>query len=93
MLFKEQLRSEEAEEGDLVTFHCELMKSGALVKWKKGSKILHPNDKYEIKQVGAIVELLIHNVNTEDTGKYTCDSGDQQTDGYLKVNGKRKFII
>uniref|UniRef100_UPI00398E7BDC obscurin-like isoform X29 n=1 Tax=Pristiophorus japonicus TaxID=55135 RepID=UPI00398E7BDC len=86
VLFKQKLRNEEAEEGNVVTLHCELTKPGAPVEWRKGSVVLRPSDKYEMKQAGAIVELLIYNVNTEDTAEYTCDSGDQQTDAYLKVN-------
>ncbi|XP_048474365.1 obscurin [Rhincodon typus] len=86
VLFRQELQNEEAEEGDVVTLHCELTKPGAPVEWRKGSLTLRPSNKYELKQDSAFVQLLIHNVNVEDTGEYTCDSGDQQTNGYLKVN-------
>ncbi|GCB68619.1 hypothetical protein scyTo_0008255 [Scyliorhinus torazame] len=86
VLFKKELQNQEAEENNVVTLLCELTKPGAPVKWRKGSRILHASDKYEMKQAGTIVQLLIYNVNVEDTGEYTCDSGDQQTDAYLKVN-------
>ncbi|XP_038654386.1 obscurin isoform X3 [Scyliorhinus canicula] len=86
VLFKKELQNQEAEENNVVTLLCELTKPGAPVKWRKGSLILHASDKYEMKQAGTIVQLLIYNVNMEDTGEYTCDSGDQQTDAYLKVN-------
>ncbi|GCC29258.1 hypothetical protein chiPu_0007696 [Chiloscyllium punctatum] len=86
VLFRQELQNEEAEEGNVVTLHCELTKPGAPVEWRKGSLTLHSSNKYEMKQDGPIVQLSIHNVNVEDAGQYTCDSGDQQTTGYLKVN-------
>ncbi|XP_059495977.1 obscurin isoform X15 [Stegostoma tigrinum] len=86
VLFRQEMQNEEAEEGDVVTLHCELTKPGVPVEWRKGSLTLHPSNKYEMKQDSAFVQLLIHNVNVEDSGEYTCDSGDQQTNGFLKVN-------
>lgn len=78
----------EAEEGSTAVLHCEITKLNAHVEWKKGSVALHLNEKYEIKQKGSCVELLIHNLKLEDAGKYTCLTKDQETSASLKVTGK-----
>lgn len=88
VLFKRWLKNEEAEEGHSVILHCELTKPDASVEWRKGPEVLKPNDKYEMNQKGHIVELLVHNLKLEDTGEYTCDSGDQQTTASLTIRGK-----
>lgn len=91
MIFKKELQNKEAEEESTITLHCEISKPDALVKWRKGSVILHKSEKYEITQKGSCVELLIHNLKVEDAGEYTCDSGDRQTSGFLKVKGMTIF--
>lgn len=52
--------------------------------------VLHPSEKYEMKQEGPSVNLLIHSVKPEDGGDYTCYSGDQQTTASLTVKGRTK---
>ncbi|NXY18276.1 OBSCN protein, partial [Atrichornis clamosus] len=66
VLFKKQLRDEEAEEGTAVKFQCELTKDNAAVEWRKGTMELFPCAKYEIKLSGRTAELVIHNVEPED---------------------------
>uniref|UniRef100_A0A8C3F8R5 Obscurin, cytoskeletal calmodulin and titin-interacting RhoGEF n=1 Tax=Chrysemys picta bellii TaxID=8478 RepID=A0A8C3F8R5_CHRPI len=89
--FKEEMCSEEATEGGTATLHCELTKVAAPVEWKKGHKVLRPNDKYTMRQEGAIAELAICSLEVKDTGDYTCVCGDQQTTATLTVNGKNKL--
>ncbi|XP_043921975.1 obscurin [Protopterus annectens] len=86
VLFKEQLQNKEAEEGDTVTLRCRLSKSDAPVEWKKDSVSITPSKKYEIKQRGSTLELIIHSLKPEDSGEYTCDSGEQQTKALLTVH-------
>ncbi|MGH0167117.1 UNVERIFIED_CONTAM: hypothetical protein FKN15_052514 [Acipenser sinensis] len=86
VVFKQELRDKETEEGSTATLHCELSKPGAPVEWRKGGVLLKPGDKYEMKQKDHVVELLISNLLPEDTGDYTCDTGDQQTTAHIKVN-------
>lgn len=62
-----------------------------MVEWKKGQKVLKSGSKYKMSQDGAIVKLLIHELDVEDTGDYTCVCGDQQTTAALTVNGNRKI--
>uniref|UniRef100_A0A8C3F909 Obscurin n=1 Tax=Chrysemys picta bellii TaxID=8478 RepID=A0A8C3F909_CHRPI len=85
-LFKHELRDEEAEEGGTVTLRCELTKPSAPVEWRKGTTTLYPGLKYELKRQGPIAELIIHDLKLEDTGKYTCDSGDQQTTAAVTIH-------
>ncbi|MGH0172362.1 UNVERIFIED_CONTAM: hypothetical protein FKN15_002661 [Acipenser sinensis] len=86
VLFKQNLQNQESEEGGSATLCCELSKPGAPVEWRKGGALLKPEDKYEIKQKDHVVKLLISNLLPEDTGDYTCDTGDQQTTAHIKVN-------
>ncbi|GAB0185061.1 obscurin [Grus japonensis] len=86
VLFKKELKDEEAEEGAAVKFQCELTKDNATVEWRKGTMELFPCAKYEIKLSGRTAELVIHNVEPEDASDYTCDTGDQQSTAVLTVN-------
>ncbi|XP_075172031.1 obscurin isoform X19 [Anomaloglossus baeobatrachus] len=83
--FKQDLKDLDAEEGSTVTLSCEVTKADAHVMWKKGVTVLQTNDKYEFRQKGTVVELVVHNVKSEDSGTYTCDTGDQQTSARVKV--------
>ncbi|XP_051543318.1 obscurin-like [Myxocyprinus asiaticus] len=71
VVFKRELQSQECEEGDSVTLHCELSKSGVPVVWKKGIQAIHSGEKFHIKQLGPTVELKITNLKPEDAGQYT----------------------
>ncbi|XP_035173164.1 obscurin isoform X6 [Oxyura jamaicensis] len=83
--FKQPLQNKESEEGSTATFCCELSKPSAAVEWKKGGVVLQPSQKYEMRQRECLVELLIHNLKLEDTGEYSCDTGDQETKASLNV--------
>lgn len=85
--FKQELQNVEAIEGHTVTLHCELSKPSDPVEWKKRLAVVHPSDKYEMRQIGVNVEMLIHNVKPGDAGKYTCYSGNHQTTASLNVTG------
>ncbi|NWY67204.1 OBSCN protein, partial [Erithacus rubecula] len=64
-LFKEELRDEEAKEGEAVTLHCELTKP-APVEWKKGHTTLRPSEKYRMRQKDVTAELVIQNLSEGD---------------------------
>uniref|UniRef100_A0A672TQ42 Obscurin n=1 Tax=Strigops habroptila TaxID=2489341 RepID=A0A672TQ42_STRHB len=90
-LFKEELRNEEAMEGTSVSLHCELTKA-VPVQWKIGSKVLKASDKFQMRQSGTTAELVIHDLEVEDAGDYTCVCGDQKTTATLTVHGKKTLL-
>ena len=57
------------------------------MEWKKGELCLCPCAKYDISQTGLSATLVIHDVDPEDSGNYTCDSGDRQSTAQLTVKG------
>ncbi|XP_069815234.1 obscurin isoform X2 [Dendropsophus ebraccatus] len=85
VLFKKGLRNEKAKEGGTVKLHCELSKPGVPVKWTKDEEVIESSDKYDIKQKGAVVELVILNAKPEDSGDYTCDTGDQKSTSHVTI--------
>lgn len=91
-LFKEELRNEEATEGEAVTLRCELTKA-ASVEWKKGHALLKPSEKYKMRQKDVTAELVIHNLNESDAGDYTCVCGDKQSTASLAVHGNNQFHL
>ncbi|XP_029970331.1 obscurin [Salarias fasciatus] len=91
--FHKELKSQEAEEGDDATLRCEVSKPGVRVEWRKGGVVLHPGNKYKIKQDGIVRELQISNLDPEDSGYYTCDAGDALTTASLAVKVKEVFVI
>ena len=90
--FKVSLKSQEAEEGNSVTLHCELSKKGVQVQWQKEGQVLSEEvsrGKYQIKIEEKTAQMTILNVQPEDAGKYSCITGDEKTTAAVKV--KRKF--
>ncbi|XP_075924586.1 immunoglobulin superfamily member 22-like [Petromyzon marinus] len=86
----EGLVDQEADEFGSATLTCQLSKPAVEVVWKKDPNLLHPSDKYEIKQEGKIAKLIIHDVEPGDAGKYDCDTGDDHTSAVLNVKGRVK---
>ncbi|NXG40949.1 OBSCN protein, partial [Psilopogon haemacephalus] len=67
VLFKQELQSTEAEEGDAATLRCELTKPKAPVEWRRGDVPLYPGLKYEMKQQGTTAELIIYDLELDDS--------------------------
>lgn len=88
MLFKEELQNVESEEGGKAILHCEVSKPDATVEWRKGALVLQPCAKYEMQQRGTRVELIIHDIEPEDCGPYTCSTGDEMSTGSVYVQGR-----
>uniref|UniRef100_S4RQW6 Ig-like domain-containing protein n=1 Tax=Petromyzon marinus TaxID=7757 RepID=S4RQW6_PETMA len=84
-LIREALHDQEVEEFRTATLHCRFSKLAERVTWKKDSSALHPSNKYEMTQEGGMATLLIHNVQLEDAGSYTCETEKDQTSALLIV--------
>uniref|UniRef100_A0A3B3HIY3 Ig-like domain-containing protein n=1 Tax=Oryzias latipes TaxID=8090 RepID=A0A3B3HIY3_ORYLA len=79
------LHNLESEAGQSASFRCETTKPGAIVVWKCADRILATSSKYQLKQDGAVVELVIHKLQSADSGEYSCDTGYQRTSAVLTV--------
>lgn len=90
VLFKEELKNVESEEGGTAILHCEISKPDAPVEWRKGGVVIQPSAKYEMKLKGCTAELIIHGVELDDCGDYTCSTGYEITTGSVYVQGKMK---
>ncbi|CAM9413108.1 unnamed protein product [Lampetra planeri] len=85
VLISEVLQDQEVEESGTATLRCRFSKPAARVTWRKDSSVLHPSDKYEMKQEGNMAILLIHNVQLEDAGSYECETENDRTFAMLKI--------
>ncbi|XP_078120450.1 LOW QUALITY PROTEIN: obscurin [Sander vitreus] len=88
VIFTKELESQMADETESVTLHCELSKPGVPLEWRKGQLGLCPCAKYEIRQTGHLASLVIHDVDPEDAGSYTCDTGVCQSIAQLAVKAQ-----
>lgn len=85
--FKQKLKNVQVEEGHSITLDCEISKAGVPVEWKLGGDLLENGDKYQIKQRGSTLELIIRDAEPEDSGVYTCVCREQRTKATVKVVG------
>lgn len=93
VIFTKELESQTADEGDSVTLNCELSKAGVPLEWRKGELGLCPCAKYEIRQKVHLATLIIHDVDSEDSGSYTCDAGDRRSTAQLAVKGMLLLVV
>lgn len=77
-----------AKEGECGVFCGELSKPGAPVDWRKGRAVLRCGEKYQMKQEGHFIKLIINNVEESDAGKYICKTNDCQSSAELTVKGE-----
>uniref|UniRef100_A0A4W2HDN4 Obscurin n=1 Tax=Bos indicus x Bos taurus TaxID=30522 RepID=A0A4W2HDN4_BOBOX len=75
---------EEATEGATAKLRCELSKA-APVEWRKGPETLRAGDRLRVRQDGAVCELEIRELTTDDAGEYSCVCGQEKTSATLAV--------
>ncbi|XP_051944303.1 obscurin isoform X6 [Hippocampus zosterae] len=85
VLFKKTLDSQEGTEGEKVTLSCETSSPTCKVTWRKGSTLLSHGEKYSIQQSAATHTLVIHKLRPEDSGEYSCDTGDKKSAATVTV--------
>ncbi|XP_077363922.1 obscurin [Festucalex cinctus] len=85
VLFKKTLDSQEGPEGGNVTLSCETSSPDCKVSWRKGSTLLTHGEKYSIEQSAATHTLIIHKLKAEDSGEYSCDTGDKKCSATVTV--------
>lgn len=79
-------------EGETVTLACTISDSKAPVTWKKNNVVIQAGLKYDLTNKGAFHQLRIYNLLPEDSGTYTCDTGDAQCDVSLTVEGNEQHF-
>uniref|UniRef100_A0A4W5LGZ3 Ig-like domain-containing protein n=1 Tax=Hucho hucho TaxID=62062 RepID=A0A4W5LGZ3_9TELE len=72
-------------EGETATLSCTTSDLTTPVTWRCKNMPLLNGDKYEIRKEGKLNLLLIHNVDPDDSGIYSCDTGDMQSSANLTV--------
>ncbi|XP_054458971.1 obscurin [Anoplopoma fimbria] len=83
--FKQKLKNLQVEEGHSIELYCEISKAGVPVEWRLGGDLLENGEKYQIKQRGSALELIIRDADPEDSGVYTCVCREQRTKATVKV--------
>ncbi|KAH0514277.1 Obscurin, partial [Microtus ochrogaster] len=83
--FRESLKDVEVPEGRAATLRCVLSSVAAPVEWRHGEDILKSSSKYSLRQDGAVLELVIRDLQPQDSGQYSCSFGDQTTSATLTV--------
>ncbi|XP_053428299.1 obscurin isoform X19 [Nycticebus coucang] len=91
--FLRELQVQEVDEGSTAHLRCELSRPGTGIEWRKGSLQLFPCAKYQMVQEGTVAELLVHSVEPEDAGDYTCDTGHTQSTATLCVHEPEVTIV
>ncbi|KAI4872326.1 hypothetical protein NFI96_027754 [Prochilodus magdalenae] len=92
LFFHEELQDLEAVEGENALMCCELSKPATAVQWKKGTVLLRPGNKYEMKQNGCLLQLTILDLTTQDSGSYKCCAGGIASTACLEVKEQPLFF-
>lgn len=85
--FRREIQSVEVKERDSGALCGELSRPGTQLEWRKGRAVLKSGKKYEMKQEGCFVKLVINHVEENDAGRYTCKTNNSQSTAELTVHG------
>ncbi|KAM4861683.1 obscurin [Thomomys bottae] len=83
--FREVLKDMEVPEGGAATLRCMLSSVAAPVEWRHGDDVLRSGGKYSLRQEGAMLELVVRDLQPKDSGQYSCSFGDQVTSATVTV--------
>lgn len=92
VLFKSPLKNLESKAGKNAVFRCELDKAGAKVIWRKDKSVIEASKKYQLKQDGAVAELIIYKLQGGDAGEYGCETEHDRTSAKLTVKGMNHLV-
>ncbi|KAM3604079.1 uncharacterized protein V6R79_006069 [Siganus canaliculatus] len=92
VLILEKPHNTVAVEGETVTLACTISDPKATVTWRKNTVAIQAGLKYDLRCNGAVHQLRIHDLVPDDSGTYTCDTGDAQCDVTLTVEGAPVFF-
>ena len=87
------LEEASCQEGEDVTFICQVSDEKAPVTWLKDGSKLEPSDKYVVKQDGTKHSLLIKNATLDDRAVYAVKVKDKESDAPLFVEGLLLIMI
>uniref|UniRef100_A0A665WLU6 Obscurin like cytoskeletal adaptor 1a n=1 Tax=Echeneis naucrates TaxID=173247 RepID=A0A665WLU6_ECHNA len=87
--FVRPLQDTVAHADGMVTLHCEVCKPKADVQWLKNGVEVVPSRRFSIRADGVERSLTIHRLTRDDAGEYTCESRDDQTVAFLRVEMPR----
>lgn len=87
VLFEEKPKDSVIMEGETAFLSCATSDCITMVTWKRNHVPLRSGDKYEMCKEGKVNRLLIHDVEPQDSGIYSCDTGDVQSSFKLTVTG------
>ncbi|XP_052382987.1 obscurin isoform X24 [Oncorhynchus keta] len=88
VLIEKKPRDTVVMEGETATLSCTTSDLTTPVTWRRNNMPLLNGDKYENRKEGKLNLLLIHNVDPDDSGIYSCDTGDMQSSANLTVTVK-----
>lgn len=91
--FKKELENQVSAEGGEASLSCETTSSDCKVTWRRNSTILTHGKKYTMQQRDATHILIIHKLVKEDSGEYTCVTGDKKSTATLTVKGKTSTMF
>ncbi|KAB1281104.1 Obscurin [Camelus dromedarius] len=86
--FREGLKDMEVLEGGAATLRCTLSSVATPVEWRCGDEVLRSGGKYTLRQEGTMLELVVRDLQPQDSGQYSCCVGDQTTSARLTVKAQ-----
>ncbi|XP_056105324.1 obscurin-like isoform X13 [Rhinichthys klamathensis goyatoka] len=93
VLIKSSLKDLDTEAGENAVFRCELAKPGAKVIWRKDKSVIEASNKCQLKQDGAVAELIIYKLQGGDSGEYSCETEHDRTSAKLTVKEPEITIL